>query len=138
LQRYTEIAPHIQLSGPTSFAPIIYEAIRIVKEAKAVSTELPYFCLEFELNFLSNFVQYHILVIIADGQITNEAETTRAIVEASQYPLSIIVIGVGYAKRPLHSSYSLTLVRILISDGPWEQMEEYDDGLPQRKFGTQS
>lgn len=92
LDRYTEITPHVQLSGPTSFAPMIYEAIAIVRESK----------------------EYHILVIIADGQVTSARETTNAIVEASKYPLSIVVVGVG--------------------DGPWEMMEEFDDGLPQRKF----
>eukprot|EP01124_Arcella_intermedia_P017601 TRINITY_DN2437_c0_g1_i1.p1 TRINITY_DN2437_c0_g1~~TRINITY_DN2437_c0_g1_i1.p1 ORF type:complete len:290 (+),score=78.76 TRINITY_DN2437_c0_g1_i1:57-926(+) len=99
LQRYNEITPGIELAGPTSFAPIINKAIEIVEREKS----------------------YHILVIVADGQITNDSEytkattqTTNAIVKASKYPISIIVVGVG--------------------DGPWEQMEEYDDQLPQRKF----
>ncbi len=48
LDRYTEITPHVQLAGPTSFAPIIYEAISIVRQSK----------------------EYHILVIVADGQVT--------------------------------------------------------------------
>ena len=92
LQVYKAITPNIQLAGPTNFAPIIETAINHVKETK----------------------QYHILVIAADGQVTEEDETIDAIVKASDYPLSIIVIGVG--------------------DGPWETMEEFDDELPQRKF----
>lgn len=47
MKRYGEITPYIQLGGPTSFAPIIREAIDIVKEQQS----------------------YHILVIIADGQV---------------------------------------------------------------------
>jgi len=92
LTRYRELAQCTTFSGPTSFAPIIYETINIVKQAKS----------------------YHILLIIADGQITHEKETQDAIIKASEYPLSIIVIGVG--------------------DGPWDQMEEFDDKLPKRKF----
>eukprot|EP00727_Mastigamoeba_balamuthi_P010684 m51a1_g6238 hypothetical protein (266) ;mRNA; f:5399-6571 len=92
LQRYSEIAPHVQLSGPTSFEPIISKAIDIVARTK----------------------QYHILVIVADGQVSSEIATREAILRASGYPLSIVLVGVG--------------------DGPWDKMREFDDGLPQRKF----
>jgi E3 ubiquitin-protein ligase RGLG len=92
LSRYTEITPHVALSGPTNFGPLIREAIRLVRQTR----------------------EYHILLIVADGQVTDEKDTVNAIVEASNYPLSIVLIGVG--------------------DGPWEKMEEFDDGLPQRRF----
>ena len=37
LDCYTRITPGINMSGPTDFAPLIYEAIKVVKETRAVS-----------------------------------------------------------------------------------------------------
>lgn len=54
------------------------------------------------------------MAIVTDGQVTDKSETRRAIVKASDYPLSIVVVGVG--------------------DGPWDVMEKFDDRLPERKF----
>ena len=94
LTRYTRTVGSVSLSGPTSFAPVIRKAIEIVQQTG----------------------KYHVLLIIADGRVENEQdlETRSAIVDASNYPLSIILVGVG--------------------DGPWGVMHEYDDELPQRRF----
>ncbi|KAK9021270.1 hypothetical protein V6N11_011268 [Hibiscus sabdariffa] len=105
LRRFRELVPNLRLAGPTSFAPIVEMAITIVEQCGG---------------------QYHVLLIIADGQVTRSVDTERgqlspqemktveAIVKASEYPLSIILVGVG--------------------DGPWDMMREFDDNIPARAF----
>ncbi|OMO81583.1 von Willebrand factor, type A [Corchorus olitorius] len=105
LARYKEIVPQLRLAGPTSFAPVIEMAMTIVEQSGG---------------------QYHVLLIIADGQVTRSVDTERghlspqeqktidAIVKASEYPLSIVLVGVG--------------------DGPWDMMREFDDNIPARAF----
>ncbi|KAM7249969.1 hypothetical protein ACFE04_021852 [Oxalis oulophora] len=102
---YRKTVPNLRLSGPTSYAPVIEAAIDIVEKSGG---------------------QYHVLVIIADGQVTRsvdtrdrelspqEEKTIKAIVNASSHPLSIILVGVG--------------------DGPWDDMEKFDDKIPAREF----
>ena len=100
LQRYRQLAPHVRLSGGTSFAPAIHKACEIV-----ASFSPP---------------QYHILLIVCDGQVSEGEEhrdTIAAIVRACSYPLSIICVGVG--------------------DGPWgamETMDDWDESLQARPF----
>ncbi|MED6114362.1 E3 ubiquitin-protein ligase rglg2, variant 2 [Stylosanthes scabra] len=105
LARYREIVPRLKLAGPTSFAPMIEMAITIVEQSGG---------------------QYHVLLMIADGQVTRsidtqhghlspqEQKTIDAIVKASEYPLSIVLVGVG--------------------DGPWDMMRQFDDNIPSRAF----
>ncbi|EMS49898.1 hypothetical protein TRIUR3_07948 [Triticum urartu] len=97
LDRYRQIVPHLNLSGPTSFAPLIYAAMSVVESSNC---------------------QYHVLVIIADGQPFSVSLTLAKVVgdhfNFSFYPLSIVMVGVG--------------------DGPWDAMQHFDDCIPDRAF----
>ncbi|RUS88722.1 hypothetical protein EGW08_003537 [Elysia chlorotica] len=97
LEIYNKLTPKVRLGGPTNFAPLIRQAIDIVKATG----------------------KYHILVIVADGQVTNERATTEAIVEASHHPLSIVTVG-----------YSLIVLVDFFTVLP----QEFDEKLPVRTF----
>lgn len=93
LHCYKKTVERVRLSGPTNFAPLINTAAKIAQSER----------------------KFHILLIIADGQVTSKQATVDAIVNASRHaPLSIIMVGVG--------------------DGPWEDMSEFDDELEDRLF----
>ncbi len=44
-----------------------------------------------------DYPMYHILLILTDGMIHDMPETTDLIVECANYPLSIIIVGIGNA-----------------------------------------
>lgn len=92
LAAYESKITELTMSGPTSFEPMIEEAIRIVQQKR----------------------DFHILLIIADGQVSNVDRDAMAIYRASAFPISIIVVGVG--------------------DGPWDTMKNFDDHIRGRKF----
>nr|XP_023913893.1 E3 ubiquitin-protein ligase RGLG5-like isoform X2 [Quercus suber]POF08807.1 proline-rich receptor-like protein kinase perk15 [Quercus suber] len=105
LSCYKKIVPNLKLAGPTSYAPVIEAAIDIVEKSGG---------------------KHHVLLLIADGQVTRsvntrdtelspqEEKTIISIVNASLYPLSIVLVGVG--------------------DGPWEGMKNFDDKIAQREY----
>jgi hypothetical protein len=96
LRLYETVTPQLNFSGPTSFAPTIRRMVRYCQD--------------------NNPHQLHILVIVGDGAVQKSQmeETHRALVEASSYPISVIMIGVG--------------------DGPWDGMEEFDDQVGRRRY----
>lgn len=92
LTAYRSAMPHVRLSGPTSFAPLIDQVCEDVRRNK----------------------EYTILLILTDGCVSSPTETEKAIIRASKLPISIVCIGLG--------------------DGPFDEMERFDDELPSRKF----
>lgn len=75
LQAYYNTLNHVKLYGPTNFAPVIQNLIKIA-------------CGQDGRN-------YFVLLIITDGLISDMLDTKLAIIEASQLPISIIIVGVG-------------------------------------------
>ncbi|GMY33093.1 E3 ubiquitin-protein ligase RGLG4-like isoform X2 [Fagus crenata] len=55
LSYYRKIVPSLRLAGPTSYAPVVKAAIDIVEKSGG---------------------QYHVLLLIADGQVTRSVNTS--------------------------------------------------------------
>jgi E3 ubiquitin-protein ligase RGLG len=70
---YRETIPYQTLSGPTTFIPLINDAVERCKTTK----------------------KYHILLIITDGAVQDEEKHYECLTNASHYPLSIVCVGVG-------------------------------------------
>jgi hypothetical protein len=79
LKEYRKFITTIKLFGPTNFAPMINDLNRVVK--KDLTNEL--------------VMNYNLLMILTDGQITDMDNTIDALVEASFLPISVIIVGIG-------------------------------------------
>eukprot|EP00475_Leptophrys_vorax_P019151 TRINITY_DN2617_c0_g1_i1.p1 TRINITY_DN2617_c0_g1~~TRINITY_DN2617_c0_g1_i1.p1 ORF type:complete len:644 (-),score=177.66 TRINITY_DN2617_c0_g1_i1:61-1992(-) len=80
LRVYRESFNHVQLSGPTCFSEVIERATVLASEAYDESKQ-----------------HYDILLILTDGQINDMEATLNALHQASSFPLSVIIVGVGFA-----------------------------------------
>ena len=76
ISTYKNVLQYISLSGPTYFAPLIYQFMNDVKSNP-------------------NPMTYNILMILTDGMINDMDDTIDSLVEASFMPISIIIIGIG-------------------------------------------
>ncbi len=76
IKEYHNCLNKIYFSGPTHFAPIINKIIEEIKR-------------------IDDIYDYHVLMILTDGEIDDLEETIDALVEGSFYPLSVIIIGIG-------------------------------------------
>lgn len=82
LQAYHECIGRVHLSGPTLFSPLISYNLEMIKAKGGCSQAKQW---------------YNVLLIISDGIINDMENTISNIVDGSDLPLSIIVIGVGNA-----------------------------------------
>ncbi|XP_076333196.1 copine-3-like [Tachypleus tridentatus] len=81
VEAYRNCLPQIQLYGPTNFSPVINHVAKFAWQAHQQTVPDSYF----------------VLLLLTDGVVTDMDETRRAIVYASQLPMSIIIVGVGQA-----------------------------------------
>ena len=77
ISEYKKTVNSVEFSGATYFAPIIREVKRKIEEKMDINSN------------------YHILLIISDGEIFDIRETIDSIIEASKLPISFIIIGIG-------------------------------------------
>ena len=79
-QLYSECLRNVQLNGPTYFSPMLKEVVTFTREA-----------------FLKDPNSYLVLLILTDGAIHDMRDTIDWIVEGSELPLSVIIVGIGSA-----------------------------------------
>lgn len=92
MQAYHKCVREVRFYGPTNFAPIVQAAAR--KASTYRNGNKYQVSREIESLTISSF---QILLIVTDGAICDMIPTTKAIVEASGLPMSIIIVGVGNA-----------------------------------------
>ncbi|KAM0879028.1 hypothetical protein ACQ4PT_034487 [Festuca glaucescens] len=80
MSAYISALRNVSLAGPTLFGPLISTATAIASQS-----------------LTNNQQKYFILLIVTDGVVTDFQETIDAIIKASDFPLSIVVVGVGGA-----------------------------------------
>mmetsp|Transcript_16283 Transcript_16283/g.16215 ORF Transcript_16283/g.16215 Transcript_16283/m.16215 type:complete len:267 (+) Transcript_16283:818-1618(+) len=78
VQKYLDVLSNIKLSGPSYFHNILQKA---VDKAKPI--------IDGKL--------YTIVILVTDGDIDDLPQTVELLQEASKYPISVIVVGVGDA-----------------------------------------
>jgi vacuolar-type H+-ATPase subunit F/Vma7 len=76
---YREAVPKYALSGPTHFEQVLKQTRKLAERTKGTTRT------------------YYVLLILTDGQINDQNETIKEIVESSDDPISIIIVGVGSA-----------------------------------------
>jgi hypothetical protein len=80
MQTYAYALQNVDLSGPTLFAPIFQQAMKVAQVNKANGSN-----------------EYTILLVITDGEIHDMEASINCLIKSAFLPLSIIIVGVGSA-----------------------------------------
>ena len=81
MKTYSECIQQVELAGPTLFAPLITEAMKLA----AINRDQ------------GKSMEYTILLILTDGEIHDMEDTINNLIKSEKLPLSIIIIGIGKA-----------------------------------------
>ena len=121
INAYHKALKSVQLYGPTFFGPIIREMNNFIKKE-------------------NDYSKYYILMILTDGIIDDLDNTIEELVEVSNLPLSVIIIGVGKAdftnmnildadENPLNNSKGIKATRDLVQFVPFIKYEAKPENL---------
>ena len=75
---YKYALQNVELAGPTLFAPLITETMKMAVENKQKGSQV-----------------YTILLILTDGEIHDMENTINCLIQSAKLPLSIIIVGIG-------------------------------------------
>lgn len=78
VKEYRNTLEHIELSGPTFFAPMMSEFLQFLRSMEEQTV-------------------YSVLLILTDGTVHDMLDTIELICLLADYPCSIIIVGVGDA-----------------------------------------
>lgn len=117
VEAYRNVLPRVTLSGPTLLAQTMQTAL-------SLSTE----------PFSAQSQHYTILLIITDGVINDKQASTDTIVHCTDYPMSIIICGVGSADfstmeyldaddEPLISTEGVKMKRDIVQFVPFNEFK---------------
>jgi len=80
LQAYQQAINSVKLYGPTNFTPILQAVMQMANQYVDQNNQ-----------------KYFIFLIITDGEITDMDQTLTSIIQMSNLPISVVIVGVGPA-----------------------------------------
>ena len=124
MEEYRKRLPNIYLSGPSNFNPVFEKFLAYCKKHEGEQKK------------------YHILLVLTDGQIHDMSETKKSLVELSDYPCSIIIVGLGNEEFDEMEALDSDKKKLKDDDGNVTfrdivQFVKYSDAIKSKKLSKQ-